>query len=246
MLGGLIFSIFAGQPLVVVMTTAPLVLFTKIILLVARDFKFEFLPFFAMVGIWNSFFLIIYAVFNLSVLMKFSSRATEETFGNFISIALTVDALKHLAASFDTHYNNEACDALDNVPATVEDHSETGPLISALGHNITKRAAELDADAVVTCQKDVPLLYLILMLGTVWLGLYLFDFVRTPYMSARSRELLSDYALPVAVVVFSIIGSAGFWRVNLEPFRFDGEYSIKLVPFEKLTVEAIFFAALLG
>merc|ERR1740137_302318 len=33
--GGLVFSILAGQPLVVVMTTAPLVLFTKIILLVA-------------------------------------------------------------------------------------------------------------------------------------------------------------------------------------------------------------------
>merc|ERR1719427_1573223 len=34
--GGLVFSVLAGQPLVVVMTTAPLVLFTKIILLVAQ------------------------------------------------------------------------------------------------------------------------------------------------------------------------------------------------------------------
>ena len=34
----------------------------------------SFLPFYAMVGLWNSFFLIIYSVFNLSILMKFSSR----------------------------------------------------------------------------------------------------------------------------------------------------------------------------
>ena len=54
---GLIFSILAGQPLVVVMTTAPLVLFTKIILLVAKDYEFSFLSFFAMVGLWNSFLL---------------------------------------------------------------------------------------------------------------------------------------------------------------------------------------------
>merc|ERR1719347_1297463 len=93
------------------MTTAPLVLFTKIILNISEDFGISFLPFYAMVGLWNSFFLIIYAVFNLSILMKFSSRSTEETFGNFISIALTVDAMKHLAASFSANYNNAACDS---------------------------------------------------------------------------------------------------------------------------------------
>merc|ERR1719242_761565 len=127
-MGGLIFSMLAGQPLVVVMTTAPLVLFTKIIILVANDFDYPFLPFFAMVGIWNSFFLIIYAVFNLSTLMKFSSRATEETFGNFISIALTVDAVKHLAASFSANYDNVACDAIDRVsspePQAHDHHSD--------------------------------------------------------------------------------------------------------------------------
>merc|ERR1711868_54873 len=62
------------------------------------------------------------------------------------------------------------------------------------------------------------------------------------------RELLSDYSLPVAVVVFSIIGSAGFWRVNQDEFIFHGinSDSMKLVPFEELTISAIFFAALLG
>ena len=247
-LGGLIFSIFAGQPLVVVMTTAPLVLFTKIILLVANDFEYEFLPFFAMVGIWNSFFLIIYAVFNLSILMKFSSRATEETFGNFISIALTVDAMKHLAASFVKNYDNDACDAIDGVldSHAHSHHNESSgvaPLLSAMTHNITKRAA-VEEEAV--CQKEVPLLYLILMLGTVWLGLTLFDFVKTPFLSPRKRELLSDYSLPVAVVVFSIIGSVGFWRVPLDRFKLNGEYTMELVAFSELSIGGYFFSALLG
>merc|ERR1719474_1631526 len=246
-LGGLIFSIFSGQPLVVVMTTAPLVLFTKIILLVADQNGFTFLPFFAMVGIWNSFFLILYAVFNLSVFMKFSSRATEETFGNFISIALTVDAMKHLATSFHLNYSNQECDKIDSHPIRPvshdHDHNDTVvPLI--LGHNISKRAAVEPTDYV--CEKDVPLLYLILMLGTVWLGLTLFNFVKTPYLSARKRELLSDYSLPVAVVVFSIIGSFGFWRVNQDAFKLKGAYSLELVAFNELTVGAVFFAALLG
>ena len=37
-------------------------------------FYFSFLPFYGMVGLWNSFFLIIYSLCNLSILMKFSSR----------------------------------------------------------------------------------------------------------------------------------------------------------------------------
>merc|ERR1719334_1152604 len=244
--GGLIFSVFAGQPLVVVMTTAPLVLFTKIILLVAQDFEFEFLPFFAMVGLWNSFFLILYAVFNLSKLMKYSSRSTEETFGNFISIALTVDAMKHLAGSFSAHFNNAACameDVHDNHNQG-DDESVVSPVLSAIAHNITKRAAEVTDD--LPCQREVSLLYLILMLGTVWLGVSLFDFVKTPYLSSRRREILSDYALPVAVIVFSVVGSVVFNRIALDPFKFEGKFNITLVAFEELTVGAVFFAALLG
>merc|ERR1719431_1261779 len=144
--GGLIFSIFAGQPLVVVMTTAPLVLFTKIILLVAQDFNFPFLPFFGMVGLWNSFFLILYAVFNLSKLMKYSSRSTEETFGNFISIALTVDAMKHLASNFAENYSNTACSLQDSLTHPHPDHApdpNPHPLSVLTNHSVTRRAAEL-------------------------------------------------------------------------------------------------------
>merc|ERR1719431_31883 len=245
--GGLIFSIFAGQPLVVVMTTAPLVLFTKIILLVAKDFNFPFLPFFGMVGLWNSFFLILYAVFNLSKLMKFSSRSTEETFGNFISIALTVDAMKHLASNFAENYSNTACSLQDSLTHPHPDHapdSNTHPLSVLTNHSVTRRAAELVTD--LPCQREVSLLYLVLMLGTVWLGVSLFDFIKTPYLSSRRRELLSDYALPVAVIVFSVLGSVVFSKIALDPFKFEGKFNITLVPFEELTVGAVFFAALLG
>jgi len=246
--GGLIFSVLAGQPLVVVMTTAPLVLFTKIILGVANSFNFPFLPFFGMVGLWNSFFLIFYAVFNLSKLMKYSSRSTEETFGNFISIALTVDAVKHLVASWKQNYGNAACQLEDAARSSAHDESNHEPslgppLVEALNRT-TRAAMEIDED--VPCQREVFLLYLVLMLGTVWLGVSLFDFIKTPYMSARKRELLSDYALPVAVVVFSLIGSGIFGDVALTPFEFKGEFNIVPVAFNELTVGAVFFAGLLG
>ena len=60
------------------------------------------------------------------------------------------------------------------------------------------------------------------MLGIMWLGVSLFDFVKTPYLSSRKRELLSDYALPVAVFVFSTIGSVVINKIQLDPFKFEG------------------------
>lgn len=250
--GGLVFALIAGQPLVVVMTTAPLVLFTKIILSVSVSFGFEFLPFFAMVGLWNSFFVIIYAVFNLSFLMKFSSRSTEEIFSNFISIALTVDAMKHVVGNFNANYNNDACAALRKTTSHVSDHADEelsigSPVAAAIDvvKNITKRAAEVDPNA--PCQMEVSLLYVILMLGTVWLGITLFNFIRTPYISSQKRELLSDYALPVAVVIFSAIGTGLFSNVNLDPFKYvSGVFDFTPVPLGNITVGGAFFAAILG
>jgi len=243
--GGLIFSIFAGQPLVVVMTTAPLVLFTKIILNVSKDIEVSFLPFYGMVGLWNSFFLIIYSLCNLSILMKFSSRSTEEIFSNFISIALTVDAVKHLTKSFKDHYSNDVCDAMRNMTAHHDDLSDdiTSPL--AFNKTRTKRAADSGED--LDCSPEVSLLYLVLMLGTVWFGLTLFNFVKTPYLSPRKREILSDYALPVAVVVFSIVGSGVFSDVKLTPFHYKAnQFSFTPVQFSDLTVGSVFLAAVLG
>ena len=86
-IGAITFSLVAGQPLVVVMTTAPLALFIKTIYTIAEDFEIDFLAFYGAIGLWNTFFLTIYSAFNMSVLMKFSSRSTEEIFSNFITIA---------------------------------------------------------------------------------------------------------------------------------------------------------------
>ncbi|XP_023337083.1 sodium bicarbonate transporter-like protein 11 [Eurytemora carolleeae] len=245
--GGLAFSFFAGQPLVVVMTTAPLVLFTKIILLIAEDFDISFLPFYGMVGLWNSFFLFLYAFFNLSKLMKFSSRLiifigrviiiTDfrlQYRGQKINACLYLVKGKIFRLLNLFHASNAACQA-DLNKTLPEAFNLTSPLISALSRK--ERSAHIEEE--YECEREVSLLYLILMVGTVWLGLTLFNFVKTPYLSPRKRELLSDYALPVAVVVFSIIGSAMFRDVKLTPFRYEaGQFNFQVVLFSAAMVNS--------
>ena len=86
------------------------------------------------------------------------------------------------------------------------------------------------------------------MLGTLWLGVTLFNFKKTPFLSKRKREILSDYALPVSVIVFSLIGTQLFGKTKVETFGFEteGQEAFKLVNFGSLTVEAVFLAMALG
>ncbi len=64
------------------------------------------------------------------------------------------------------------------------------------------------------CSRDSSLLYILLTLGTVWLGTFLYKFKQTPYLTSAKREVLTDYALPVSVIIMSLIGSLLFGKIN--------------------------------
>lgn len=66
------------------------------------------------------------------------------------------------------------------------------------------------------CGRDSSLLYLLLTLGTVWLGTFLYKFKQTPYLTSAKRELLTDYALPVSVIIMSLTGSFLFKQIIRE------------------------------
>uniref|UniRef100_A0A3P8ZA34 Bicarbonate transporter-like transmembrane domain-containing protein n=1 Tax=Esox lucius TaxID=8010 RepID=A0A3P8ZA34_ESOLU len=93
-IGGVIYSLFAGSPLVIPLTTAPLAIFISVIRGICDDYDLDFPAFYACIGLWNSLFLILGGIFNVSLLMKLFKRSTEEVIALFISIAFVVDALK--------------------------------------------------------------------------------------------------------------------------------------------------------
>jgi len=239
--GAIIFAVLSGQPLVVVMTTAPLALFIKIIYSIATEFGIDFLAFYAAIGLWNTFFLFLYSFFNMSVLMKYSTRSTEEIFSNFITIAFIKDSTTSLAHTFRDNYWSENCNR------TEFDTDITTP---APEDNLTISYLKSDdkVAAIKPCNPDESFLALVLMLGTLWLGVTLFNFKKTPFLSKRKREILSDYALPVSVIVFSLIGTQLFGKTHVETFGFEvtGQEAFKLVNFGSLSVTAIFLAMALG
>ncbi|XP_054162013.1 solute carrier family 4 member 11-like isoform X2 [Oppia nitens] len=251
-IGGLSFSFLGGQPLVIIMTTAPICLYIKVIYNICDDFQLDFYAMYACVGLWNTFFLVLYAVFDVSRLMKWCTRSTEEIFSLFISIAFVVDAGRDAVKNFQTHYYSPICtDMQYNASVAVESYIVTQNNIS-LFTNVTNSTDNMTMfdDIVIAqepiCRRESSLLFLLLMLGTVWMAVSLFNFNKTPYLQASKRELLADYALPCAVLLLSFIGSFVFKDIPVEHFRYSNTFEFSRARLEYLPWTAYFGCMGLG
>uniref|UniRef100_A0A3Q1B7I6 Bicarbonate transporter-like transmembrane domain-containing protein n=1 Tax=Amphiprion ocellaris TaxID=80972 RepID=A0A3Q1B7I6_AMPOC len=236
-IGGVIYSLFAGSPLVIPLTTAPLAIFISVIRGICDDYNLDFPAFYACIGLWNCLFLILGGIFNVSLLMKLFKRSTEEVIALFISIAFVVDAVKGTVKIFHRYYH---APTLAN--RSIDDYSQGGDL---LGGNRSEVAAGLAFNALpesfIQCTRERPVLCLLLMLGTLWMGYTLYQFKRSPFLHAKVREVLSDCALPISVLLFSFIGSYIFSDIELHDRPI-----FNVAPFERLSAMNVVSAMGLG
>uniref|UniRef100_A0A3B5KPQ8 Bicarbonate transporter-like transmembrane domain-containing protein n=1 Tax=Xiphophorus couchianus TaxID=32473 RepID=A0A3B5KPQ8_9TELE len=247
-IGGVIYSLFAGSPLVIPLTTAPLAIFI-IIRGICDDYDLDFDAFYACIGLWNSFFLILGGLFNVSLMMKLFKRSTEEVIALFISIAFVGDAVKGTVKIFEHFYYgstlattnktvvlqqiNEILDGTENQTTTKLEH-KTGANMSLFEHPEEKMLVFLP-ETLVECTRERPILCLLLMLGTLWLGYALYLIKRSPYLNGKIREVVSDCALPISVVIFSFIGSYLFIDIQFPVFSVHDGPIFKYPAFEKLS-----------
>uniref|UniRef100_I3K327 Solute carrier family 4 member 11 n=1 Tax=Oreochromis niloticus TaxID=8128 RepID=I3K327_ORENI len=236
-IGGVIYSLFAGSPLVIPLTTAPLAIFISVIRGICDDYNLDFPAFYACIGLWNCLFLILGGIFNVSLLMKLFKRSTEEVIALFISIAFVVDAVKGTVKIFHRYYH---APTLAN--RSIGDFPQGGDL---LGGNRSEVVAGFAlTESFIQCSRERPVLCLLLMLGTLWMGYTLYQFKRSPFLHAKVREVLSDCALPISVLMFSFIGSYIFSDIEL--FKVHNRPIFNVAPFERLSPMNVVSAMGLG
>ncbi|XP_077433999.1 solute carrier family 4 member 11-like isoform X2 [Vanacampus margaritifer] len=235
-IGGVIYSLFAGSPLVIPLTTAPLAIFISVIRGICDDYDLDFDAFYSCIGLWNSLFLILGGFFNVSLLMKLFKRSTEEVIALFISIAFVGDAVKGTVKIFQ-HFFHEPTLATAN--STLVLHQITDVLEQmknqTSGHQNEEHANVFLPKSLVICSREIPILCLLLMLGTLWLGYALYLVKRSPYMNGNVREVVSDCALPISVLVFSFIGSYLFLDIQIPVFSVHNGPVFNYPPFDKLS-----------
>ncbi|NXG58582.1 S4A11 protein, partial [Hemiprocne comata] len=249
-IGGLLYALFSGQPLVVLLTTAPLALYINVIRGICDDYNLDFSAFYAWIGLWNSFFLVIYSLFNFSLLMKLFKRSTEEIIALFISVTFVLDAIKGIIKVFKKYYYHGRTGDSYLEKARANAIPSLGINTTFLMNSSVSRSMSLENQTGtydVHYGRETAVLSLMLMLGTLWLGHTLYQFKKSPYLHARVREILSDCALPISVLTFSVVGSYIFKEIEMSKFNYNPSESLfVLAPVQSLSIGSVMSAMGLG
>lgn len=105
---GVAFALFAGQPLIILGGTGPLLIFTVILYRLCSDLGIPFLPTYAWVGLWTAAIVVLLALTDASALMRYFTRFTDEIFAGLISLIFIYEAIKALAeVFFDAHWEQD-------------------------------------------------------------------------------------------------------------------------------------------
>ena len=97
---GLLWALFAGQPMAILGATGPNVIFTGILYSLCVRYDIPFLPTAAWTGLWAMFFMWILAATDASVLIRFFSRFTDEIFAVLIGLIFIVQAVNDVRHGF--------------------------------------------------------------------------------------------------------------------------------------------------
>ncbi|XP_025913080.1 sodium bicarbonate cotransporter 3 isoform X2 [Apteryx rowi] len=95
-LTGIAYSLFAGQPLTILGSTGPVLVFEKILFKFCRDYELSYLSLRTSIGLWTAFLCIVLVATDASSLVCYITRFTEEAFAALICIIFIYEALEKL------------------------------------------------------------------------------------------------------------------------------------------------------
>lgn len=101
---GTVYALVAGQPMMILGGIGALYLFTAILYQLCVDMELPFLATYAWVGYWTALFLVLLAVFEASILMRYFTRFTDEIFAALMSLLFIYEAVKAIWRTFSTSF----------------------------------------------------------------------------------------------------------------------------------------------
>ncbi|XP_078809534.1 solute carrier family 4 member 4a isoform X6 [Oryzias latipes] len=227
---GGVFCLLAGQPLTILSSTGPVLVFERLLFNFSRDNDFDYMEFRLWIGLWSAFFCLALVATDASFLVKYFTRFTEEGFSCLISFIFIYDAFKKML-KLSHHYpiNSDyrmdyatqydclcmAPTILENETGILLDASEsmsvwywnnTGLPLNATWSSLTKTDCLKYRGELVgkACEfvPDVTLMSFILFFGTYTCSMALKKFKTSPFFPTTVRKLISDFAIILAILIF--------------------------------------------
>uniref|UniRef100_A0A8I5N1R8 Anion exchange protein n=1 Tax=Papio anubis TaxID=9555 RepID=A0A8I5N1R8_PAPAN len=132
---GAIFCLFAGQPLTILSSTGPVLVFERLLFNFSKDNNFDYLEFRLWIGLWSAFLCLILVATDASFLVQYFTRFTEEGFSSLISFIFIYDAFKKMIkladyypinSNFKVGYNTLfSCACVPPDPANISISNDT-------------------------------------------------------------------------------------------------------------------------
>nr|XP_033792705.1 electroneutral sodium bicarbonate exchanger 1 isoform X2 [Geotrypetes seraphini] len=224
---GIAYSLFAGQPLTILGSTGPVLVFEKILFKFCKDQKLSYLSLRACIGLWTAFLCILLVATDASSLVCYITRFTEEAFASLICIIFIYEAIEkliHLGETYPIHMHSQ----LDHLTlyycrCSMPSNPTNQTLQFWKDRNITASDANWENFTVSECREvhgefvgtacghhgpytpDVLFWSCILFFTTFALSSTLKTFKTSHYFPTKVRSMVSDFAVFLTILIMVII-----------------------------------------
>ncbi|XP_074474548.1 electrogenic sodium bicarbonate cotransporter 1-like isoform X1 [Sebastes fasciatus] len=219
-LTGTVFCLLAGQPLTILSSTGPVLVFERLLFTFSKDNGLDYLEFRLWIGLWSAIFCLVLVATDASFLVQYFTRFTEEGFSALISFIFIYDAFKKMIKlahhnpinsdydpEFITYYDCRCMPGNNSDLLEVASWTNSTDLpvnatwATLTKHECVKFGGQLLGD---TCGfvPDITLMSLILFFGTYTCSMALKKFKFSRFFPTTVRKLISDFAIILTILLF--------------------------------------------
>ncbi|XP_036336298.1 band 3 anion transport protein-like [Rhagoletis pomonella] len=209
---GIIFHTISGQPLGIIGTTGPLLLFDEALINFCRENNLPFLTIRAYIGVWLAIIATTLSAFECSVYVRLFTRFTQEIFSALITLIYIYETLTKLVSVYK---KNPLLADYNFPPATLAPQLQSfdNMTMDSFGNvttemspsNITTHIGLVSPNAPHTNMPNTALFCTILTLGTFTIAYYLKLFRNSHFLGRNARRALGDFGVPIAIAIFVLI-----------------------------------------
>ncbi|UYV73777.1 SLC4A7 [Cordylochernes scorpioides] len=209
---GIVYGLFSGQPLTILGSTGPVLVFENILFDCCKEYELEYLPLRLWIGLWTALILFILVALDSSVLVCYITRFTEENFATLISLIFiykSFDKVIHIARDYPPMLHTPP-----KMPLTCfcsPPDLDSANLTDWLGLNQTACSAlngTLTGCATAGYMPDVFFFSLILFFGTFVVSITLKDFKAASFFPTKVRQSISDFSVVIAILSMTAVDLA--------------------------------------
>uniref|UniRef100_A0A671YIU4 Anion exchange protein n=1 Tax=Sparus aurata TaxID=8175 RepID=A0A671YIU4_SPAAU len=222
-LAGTVFCVFGGQPLIILSSTGPILIFEKLLYEFSKSNDIDYMELRLWIGLHSCLQCFLLVVSDASYIIKYMTRFTEEGFSSLISFIFISDAIKKMVGAWKYYPINRGfkpdyitaykceCIAPDQGDAVAPVSTfcivfSSFNLTDLDWSQLSKKECVKYGGALVgnSCKyvPDLALMSFILFFGTYSMTVSLKKFKFSRYFPTKLRALISDFSIIISILVF--------------------------------------------